>query len=140
MMPMPTPAPMSAIEARPAPIIFADARSIVRKLLIDDMRKTGPAPSSMMFVQIQGVVEIDTGEDGKHIVLQEGDEEFERGDRNDREERHNRNQRQHATRGGKADDESPEHIEHRVARQHVGEKTYRQADRTAQEGHDLDRN
>src|SRR3977135_3148030 len=101
MMPMPTPAPMSAIEARPAPIIFADARSMVRKLLIDDMRKTGPEPSSMLLVQIQGVVEIDTSEDGKHIGLQEGDEEFERGDRDDREQRHDRNQRQHAACGGK---------------------------------------
>src|SRR5262245_61567941 len=122
MMPMPTPAPMRAIEARPAPMSLAASMSMFRKLLLKD-----PAPprSSMMVVQMQGVVQIDAGENGEDIGLEERDQEFQRRDRRDGDERSDGEQRQHAARTRKPDHESTEHEQHRVACQHVREQTDR---------------
>src|SRR5205085_12636775 len=115
---MPIPAPTSAMQARPAPIIFAAATS---------MRKTPSgwraiARLSMMFVQMQGFAEIDAGEDGEHIGLQERDQDFERGDGNDQEQRRDRKRPEprfwRDERGAERDDEAREHLQHGVAGEH----------------------
>src|SRR3954469_7018241 len=62
MLPMPIPAPTSAMQARPAPIILAEARSMRRFLLLGGW-KWGCAPPAS--VQMDGVVEIDAGQDGE---------------------------------------------------------------------------
>src|SRR3954469_24300870 len=84
MLPMPIPTPNSAITAKPAPIILAAARSI------DTLPSRGaelrpvnypatcpgagePTPS----VHVDRVVEVEAGEDGEDVGLQEGDHELE---------------------------------------------------------------
>src|SRR5438045_1378663 len=65
-LPMPTPAPTSAMQARPAPIILAEARSIVR---VPSLKSDS--------VQVEGVAQIEASQDRKDIGLQYGDEQFE---------------------------------------------------------------
>src|SRR6202040_2786052 len=61
-LPMPIPAPTSAMQARPAPIILAEARSIVRFLF-----RSGEESGLM---QMEGVAQIQAGQDREHIGLQ----------------------------------------------------------------------
>src|SRR6185312_4878248 len=67
-LPMPTPAPTSAMQARPAPIILAEARSIVRFLFAE--RGGG-------LMQVKGVAQIKAGQDRKHIGLQHRHQQLE---------------------------------------------------------------
>src|SRR6266852_1558995 len=68
-LPMPIPAPTSAIQARPAPIIFAEARSIGGLL--------SPKTSGRRSMQMEGVAQIKTSQDREHIGLQHCDQQFE---------------------------------------------------------------
>src|SRR3712207_114773 len=71
MLPMPRPTPNSAITAMPAPRAFAAATS---------MGKSFPflvEVSTDRSVQVHGVVQVDAGQDGEHIGLQEGHQQFE---------------------------------------------------------------
>src|SRR6266571_8963371 len=61
-LPMPTPAPTRAMQARPAPIILAEARSMCVFLF----SKTRAIRS----VQVESVAQIEAGEDGEHIGLE----------------------------------------------------------------------
>src|SRR5512138_1809182 len=78
MMPTPTPAPPMPMHAMPAPISFAAAGSIFSSL-----RRTkgegGNSPDRLVS-RMNGVVEVDAGEDREHISLQERDQQFERGE------------------------------------------------------------
>src|SRR5216110_3470066 len=69
MLPMPTPTPARAMVARPAPMSLA-AEASMEKFL-----------SSV--VEVDGVVEVKTGQNGKHVGLQEGDQQFEAGEGDD---------------------------------------------------------
>src|SRR4051812_28808962 len=105
-LPMPTPAPTSAMQARPAPIILAEARSMCGFLL-----KECDAGS----VQMQCVAQVKTGQNREDIGLQHGDQQFEA------DQRHVDGQRKHGyqpdARGKAAEDR-----QHRVPGQHVGEE------------------
>src|SRR5215475_5314032 len=88
---------------------------------------------------MKGVVEVDDGQDRKHIGLQERDQDFERVDR----DRHG--QRQHAADpadGAERDtehrDEARENLQGDVAAQHVGEQTHTVRDRPQEEREDFD--
>src|SRR5258708_39024691 len=66
MLPMPTPAPTRAMQARPAPIILAEARSMVLSFAW-----------LVVSVQVDGVVQVDAGQDGEDVGLQHGDQQLE---------------------------------------------------------------
>src|SRR6266481_1312145 len=79
MVPTPTPAPPMPIHAMPAPIYLAAIGSILKLPCSSPVGKTGPSVA-----RVKGIVEVDAGEDGEHVGLQEGDQQLERGQR-DRE-------------------------------------------------------
>src|SRR6478609_3534247 len=59
-LPMPIPAPTSAMQARPAPIILAEARSIIQSpefALVEISARGGS-------VKVDGVAEVEAGQDG----------------------------------------------------------------------------
>src|SRR5438045_4315921 len=69
-LPMPTPAPTSAMQARPAPIILAAARSIwVFRWLRGEAKETTS-------VQVNRLVQIEAGQDRKDIGLQHRDQKL----------------------------------------------------------------
>ena len=61
-------------------------------------------------MHVQGVVEIDAGQDGEHIGLQERDEDLETG------EGHHEGERRPAAEEAERHDEGAEHFQHGVAR------------------------
>src|SRR5689334_22409049 len=71
MLPMPMPAPTSAMQARPAPIILAEARSMGRPFSV----RGGD------LVEVDRVVEVDAGEDREDVGLQHRDENLEEHER-----------------------------------------------------------
>src|ERR1044072_8292625 len=74
-MPTPTPAPPMPMQAIPAPMYFAAIGSMSKAPSRDcDCEDYGPSVA-----RVESVVEIDAGEDRKHIGLQERDEQLERG-------------------------------------------------------------
>src|SRR6185369_11614572 len=119
MLPMPTPTPARAIVARPAPMSLAAEASMVL------------SPSLMM--QMDGVVEIEAGQDREDIGLQESDQQLEAG------EDHDESERRPAADDAEHHHEAAEHLEHGVACQHVGEQPDRQAEGAHEVGDDLDR-
>src|SRR6266404_6923658 len=74
MLPIPTPAPTRAMQARPAPIILAEARSMVLSF------------AWLVSVQVDGVVQVDAGQDGEDISLQHGDQQLEQDEEHIEEE------------------------------------------------------
>src|SRR5471032_1779300 len=92
MLPMPTPTPARAMVARPAPMSLAEATSMMIFLL------------SVM--QMDGVVEVQAGQDREDIGLQEGDQEFQAGEDDDE------SQRRPAAENAQHDDEAAEHLQH----------------------------
>src|ERR1700733_1800338 len=122
-LPIPMPAPTSAMQARPAPIIFAEARSISKV----PWAWKGEAKS----VHVQRVAQIKAGQDREDIGLQRRDQDLERVNRDI--ESH-RQQRQQAD----ACREPAEDRQHRMAGQHVGEKPDRQRERPDEVRQDLD--
>src|SRR3954464_1119663 len=119
MLPMPTPTPARAMVARPAPMSLAAEASIVL------------SPSLVM--QMDGVVEIEAGQDREDIGLQESDQQLEAG------EDHDEGERRPAADDAQHHHEAAEHLEHGVAGQHVGEQSDRQAEGAHEVGDDLDR-
>src|SRR5580704_3034281 len=81
MMPTPTPAPPMPMHAMPAPISFAAAGSIFLSSLRERQSVGGNSPDGLVS-RMNGVVEVDAGEDREHVGLQECDQQFERGQRN----------------------------------------------------------
>src|ERR1700733_11144747 len=82
MWPIPTPTPASAIIAIPAPMAFAEARSMCQFLSLRPLcsRGAGPAAGSEIAgrsVQMHRVVQIDAGQDGEHVSLQRSHQQFE---------------------------------------------------------------
>src|ERR1700684_2891592 len=75
MWPIPTPTPDSAMIAIPAPMAFAEARSMCQFLSLRPVCSHGagrPAGSEIAgrSVQMHRVVQIDAGQDGEDIGLQ----------------------------------------------------------------------
>src|SRR3569832_863039 len=82
MLPMPTPAPIRAEQARPAPIIFAAASSISKSpfQFASCVGYFCSRPTACSVLHVHGIVEIDAGEHGDDERLQESHEELEAGE------------------------------------------------------------
>src|SRR6266478_2979524 len=121
-LPIPTPAPTSAMQARPAPIILAAARSIA----VFRWLKRGETIS----VQVNRLVQIKAGQDGEHIGLQYRDEKFQADEEDvdaQRKECEHPDARRKAT----------ENRQHRVSRQHIRKEPDRQSERADEIGQEL---
>src|SRR5581483_266838 len=132
-LPMPMPAPMRPITARPAPTAFMAARKVaasIVEVLSSEWKVEARAAAS---VQVHRVVDVEAGQDGEHVGLQEGDEDFKAGQRRDERQRHDAGdaERRH---------EAGENLQQRVPGQHVGEQPHRERDRPREIGDELDRN
>src|SRR5437879_5981187 len=99
MVPMPTPAPPMPMHAIPAPMYLAATGSITELLFC----LVGERPS---VPRMKRIVQIDAGENGEHVGLQEGNQELKRRQRDDQAERQGRakpaNSAQPAEHGGEA--------------------------------------
>src|SRR5262245_31092647 len=115
MLPMPTPTPARAMVARPAPMSFAAAGSMGLVLLSFD---------SLLWLSsvthVDRIVQIDAGQDGEHVGLQDGDEDFQAG------QRHDKGERRPSAEDSEHDDEAAEHLQHGMASRHVGEQSHGQ--------------
>src|SRR5712671_2719728 len=131
MMPTPAPAPPMPMQAMPAPMYFA-ANGSMRKLLFEVGLRFGSV------TRMDGVVEIDAGQDREHIGLEERDQQFQRGQRDDQNERQRRAEDAEDAQAPEQRDEAREHLERDVARQHVGEQAHAVRDRARQERQHLD--
>src|SRR5262249_20069882 len=131
MLPMPTPTPASAMVARPAPMSLAAEASMLRSFRMSV--SVGGRIDAPSVAEVQGVVEIEAGQDGEHVGLQEGGQQLEAGQHHDEGERRPAAQQPHH------DHEAAEHLQHGVTGQHVGEQSDAEAERADQVGDDLDR-
>src|SRR5665647_2046628 len=136
MTPTPTPAPPMPMHAMPAPISFAAAGSIFSSLE-RNASVCGNSPDRLVS-GMNGVVEVDAGEDREHIGLQERDQKLKRGERNrERQRQHATSPADRAERDAEHCDETREHLQRDVAGQHVGEQTYAVRDRPQEERQDF---
>src|SRR5690349_21796692 len=115
MVPTPTPAPPMPMQAMPAPMYFAATGSMESssreclgecgRLKRDDFISESSSRFNFMLAhdlvrkpvstfrdhalvaRVNGVVEVDAGQDGEHIGLQEGDQQLERGEDHDHHDR-----------------------------------------------------
>src|SRR6202011_4347087 len=116
MMPTPAPAPPMPMQAIPAPMYSAAIGSMKRTPL------RGLVGRARSVARMDSIVEVDAGEDGEDVGLQERDQQFERG------QRHGQPERQHGagpadnSQGAEHGDEAREYFQRDVARQHVREK------------------
>src|SRR5579883_3350602 len=81
MMPTPAPAPPMPMQARPAPMYFAAIGSMKRTPSRGLVRRAGSV------ARMDSIVDIDAGENGEDVGLQERHQELERGERNHQRER-----------------------------------------------------
>src|SRR5215470_4822784 len=128
MVPTPTPAPPMPIQAIPAPIYLAAIGSMMKLLFQVCSKAMGPSVA-----RVKGIVEVDAGEDGEHVSLQESDQQFERGQRDSKGERYRCADPARETKPAQHGDESSEDFERDVAGQHVGEQTHAVGERTYEE-------
>src|SRR6266852_8032134 len=133
MMPTPAPAPPMPMQAIPAPMYFAAIGSMKRTPLRGLVRRAGSV------ARMNSIVEIDAGENGEDVGLQERDQQFERGQRDGQPERQNGAEPANEAQRAKHGDEACEHFQRDVARQHVGEQPHRMRNRLQQERYYLDR-
>ncbi len=87
---------------------------------------------------MDGIVEIDAGENGKHVGLQEGDQQLEGGERDDQRERQRGADHTDDSSSPEQGDEACEHLQCDVSRQHIGEQTHAVQNRTREERQHLD--
>src|ERR1700681_1143927 len=110
MVPTPTPAPPMPIQAMPAPMSFAAAGSMESLLLSSsDVRASVPG--------VDRIVEIDAGEDGEDVGLQESHQQFKRHQRNRHSERQQRPDPAEEAERAQHGHEAGENLERDVARQ-----------------------
>src|SRR5882724_6674553 len=133
MMPTPAPAPPMPMQAIPAPMYFAAIGSMKRTPLRGLVRRAGSV------ARMDSIVEIDAGEDGEDVGLQERDQEFKRGQRNGQPERQDGSK--HADNAERAEhaDKAREYFQRDVAGEHVREQPERMRNRLhEEEGYHLD--
>src|SRR5450830_88189 len=131
MMPTPMPAPPMPIQAMPAPMYFAATGSITDSFWF---YSSGRA----LMARVNRIVEIDAGEDGKHVSLQERHQRLERHENDDhRERQHATGPAERAHGAAHQDDEAGEYLQRDVTGQHVGEQTHAVRDRPRHEREDL---
>src|SRR5262245_10600656 len=102
MVPTPMPAPPMPMQAMPAPMYFPSGRIEVKSISRAPLDRNG---GRLSMARMKRVVEIDAGEDGEHVSLQEGDQQLKRGQCHDHDHRKRR----------------PEPAEHPGTRQHDDE-------------------
>src|SRR5689334_12653163 len=123
MMPTPTPAPPMPMQAMPAPMYLAITGSMKNSSRLD-RSVTG----------MDGVVQVNAGQDREDIGLQESNQEFERGERDHQRQRQYGADDAADTEGAEHDDEAGENLQRDVTGQHVGEEAHAVRDRPRQEG------
>src|SRR5262249_58683652 len=112
MMPTPAPAPPMPMQAIPAPMYFAATGSMRKLLCWIDGRLVGTSVSRM-----KCVVDVDAGEDGEHVGLQERDQRLQRSERDsERERQRGAGPADHAE-AAEQGDEAGEHFQGDVAGQ-----------------------
>src|SRR6185437_4274380 len=90
--------------------------------------------------RVNSIVEIDAGEDGEHVGLQERHQRLERYQDDDhRERQHAAGPAERAHGATHQDDEAGEHLQRDVAGQHVGEQAHAMRDRARNKRQDFDR-
>src|SRR6267378_6421028 len=112
MMPTPAPAPPMPMQAIPAPMYFAAIGSMKRTPLRGLVRRAGSV------ARMDSIVEIDAGEDGEDVGLQERDQQFERGQRDGQPKRQYRADPPGNAQGSEHGDKAREHFQRDMARQH----------------------
>src|SRR5579863_8913228 len=89
---------------------------------------------------MDSIVDVDAGEDGEDVGLEEGHQKLKRGQRDDHAERQNGAEVAEDAETRQQRNEAREHRKRNVARQHVGEQTHRMRDRPQEEREYLDEN
>src|SRR5947209_11094325 len=106
------PAPPMPMQAMPAPMYFAAIGSMSKTPLCSVAGRRRAVGS---MARVKRVVEIDAGENGEHVGLQECHEQLERGERNDHEERQRGAEPAEEARGAEHRHEGAEHLQRDVA-------------------------
>src|SRR4249920_2063655 len=120
MMPTPTPASAMPMQAMPAPIYFAATGSIFSSFF-----RFGPSVA-----RVNRIVEIDAGEDGEDIGLEECDQRLQCKEKDDHQERQRAtNPANDAETGAEQDDEAGKNLKRDVSCQHVGKQPHAVRDR-----------
>src|SRR5262249_50665733 len=127
MVPTPTPAPPMPMHAMPAPIYLAAIGSIMKLLFVVGGKRPSVAAG------VEGIIEVDAGEDGEHIGLQKRDQQLERGQRYCEGEWQGRADPTDDSKSAQHGDEAAEHFEGDMTGQHVGEQAYTMRHRANEE-------
>src|SRR4029453_16909926 len=107
MMPTPAPAPPMPMQAMPAPMYFA-ATGSMRKLLLSWIEER------VSVSRVNGVVEIDAGQDREDVSLEERNQQLERGQRHNHRQRQRRSEPAGDAEPAEQRDEACEHLERDV--------------------------
>src|SRR4051812_10166585 len=125
-LPTPMAAAPTPIAARPAPITLADARSMNISFEI-------------RLVKVDGVVDVERGQEREHIGLNGADQHLQRHHSDDEHERQQADRRAgDSARVDAADDKAAEHLDENVAGDHRHEQPEREAERAHHERDELD--
>src|ERR1700686_2136656 len=126
MVPTPTPAPPMPMQAMPAPMSFAAAGSI-------EFSFSSPSDDRASMPGVDRIVEIDAGEDGEDIGLQESHQQFKGRERDHHAERQDRPDPPEYPECAEHGHEPGKHLEGDMAGQDIGEQAQAVGDRTRQE-------
>src|ERR1700738_1607826 len=132
MMPTPAPAPPMPMQAIPAPMYFAAIGSMKRTPSWGLVRRAGSV------ARMDSIVDVDAGEDGEDVGLEERDQQLKRGQRDGQSERQYGADPADDAHRSQHGDEACEYFQRDVAGQHVGEQTHAVRNRPRQERDDLD--
>src|SRR4029077_9196347 len=135
MLPTPIAVAPMPMQARPAARYRAAVGSMSCSLFY--LAATKPHGTALSMVRVKGVVEIDAGQNGEHISLQESHQRLERKEC-DRHRKRQGGKHEPNPRADERRDEAGEHRERDMAGEHIGEKTHGEAQRTQEERHQLD--
>src|SRR5512143_2009224 len=113
MMPTPAPAPPMPMQAMPAPMYLAATGSITKLLFEVGWMDVGSV------TRMNGVVEVDAGQDREHVGLEKRDQQFERGQSHYHSEGQGRARHAGDAEPAEQRDEAREHLQRDVAGQHV---------------------
>src|SRR5262245_56458927 len=116
MMPTPAPAPPMPMQAMPAPMYLA---AVTRAAAAAGSMRRAPCVEWLRSVTgVNGIVEIDAGQDGEHVGLQESDQELERGQCDHEPKRQHGSEPTGDAEPAQQRDEAREHLQGDVAGEH----------------------
>src|ERR1700722_6091487 len=131
MVPTPTPAPPMPIQAMPAPMSFAAAGSMESLL-------SSPSGDRASMPGVNRIVEIDAGENGEDVGLQEGHQQFKCRERDRHAERQDRSDPTEDPERAQHGHEAGEHLQGDMACEDIGEQANAMRNWTRQEREHLD--